>query len=79
MHREGPLGREQEKMLSVPFLPDLSMFHVGRIIPTSKVSIPDFVSDQLRKTAQVQDRVAYRTSECRYLQGTLPSSSCVRT
>ncbi|KAJ6195904.1 polyketide synthase [Bipolaris maydis] len=56
----------------VPFLKDLNITYFGGTLPPLKYQYLDFVNDQLRKTGQVKDRLAYWTSEYRHLPSTLP-------
>ncbi|PIA98429.1 Polyketide synthase-nonribosomal peptide synthetase [Cercospora beticola] len=56
----------------VPFLRDLNIAYFGGTLPRLKYQYLDFVHDQLQKVSQVQDSLAYWTSEYRHLPSTLP-------
>ncbi|KAM3423645.1 hypothetical protein BST61_g1065 [Cercospora zeina] len=57
---------------SAPFLRDFNSAYLSGALPPLKYQYLDFVHDQLRKTAHVEERVAYWTSEYRRLPSTLP-------
>ncbi|SMY28223.1 unnamed protein product [Zymoseptoria tritici ST99CH_1A5] len=61
-----------------PFLRDLNVAYFGGNLPALKYQYLEFVDDQVRKSAQAQDLVAYWTAEYSHLPSTLPLFSFSR-